>query len=118
MQRYLLLMNTLITANIALAQEGGRIAVVVNNESRAPMENVTVELLRTKDSLLVKTALTDRNGRAEFDRLSFDSYFLRTSAVGYLTNNSAIISLNAGSPSTEIPGIQLEATATKMQAVT
>ena len=35
------------------------------------LENATVELIKAKDSSLVKVAITDKNGIAEFEKISF-----------------------------------------------
>src|SRR6476661_2477014 len=118
MPRILLLMLTMMAAHFSFSQDSGKIAVVVNNDRKAPLENATVELRRSKDSVLVKTALTDVKGRADFDGLPFGNYYLRTSAVGYQPHYSAFISINAASPLAEVPELQMEAASVQMQAVT
>jgi|GEM_PF-3853231 len=55
----------------------GKVSVAILNEQTAALENATVELLRSKDSGLVKSALTDKNGIAEMENVKTGSYFLK-----------------------------------------
>jgi len=69
--------------------EKGRVNIHVLDDQKLPVENATVELLRSKDSLLVKTALTDKNGLAEFDNLVFNTYILKITSLNYATRFTA-----------------------------
>ena len=61
----------------AQASSKGRISITITNEQQGPLENATVELLRSKDSALVKVAITDKSGIAEFENLNAGGYRLR-----------------------------------------
>src|SRR5947207_864528 len=76
-------------------QKGKANLRVLGNQNQ-PLENATVELLRSKDSVLVKTAISDKNGVAEFDGLSFNSYLFRVSHVNHAIafSSSFIIDAN------------------------
>ncbi len=47
-------------SSTAQNNQRGKISLKVFNQQKQPAENATVELLRTKDSFLVKTALSNK----------------------------------------------------------
>ncbi len=57
----------------------GRILAKVN----APAEASTVILLKYRDSSIVSSTVSDKNGRFQFSRLQPDTYLLLVSAVGF-----------------------------------
>lgn len=96
----------------------GKVAVTILDEKKLPIENVTVELLRSKDSALAKTALSDKNGVAEIEDVSPAQYFFRVTAVGFAAAQSETIEVKDGQTTTA-PTINLAAKApNEMQSVT
>ncbi|HCL05879.1 MAG TPA: TonB-dependent receptor, partial [Chitinophagaceae bacterium] len=77
------------------AQRNGKITLTVQNEQQQAIENATVELLRSKDSSLVKAAITDKTGVAYFDNLVSGTYRVRISAVSYSTKYTAPVEITA-----------------------
>ena len=74
MRTPVLLFLSLCTALFLSAQstaEKGKASIRIVNDQKLPVENATVELLRSKDSSLVKTAISDKNGLIEFDNIPF-----------------------------------------------
>ena len=81
----------------------GSVSVTIVNDQQSPLENATVELLKSKDSSLVKVALTDKKGVAEFESIPFGNYLARATMVNYsalysspfeLSGNKSTISLS------------------------
>lgn len=70
-----------------------KIIVPVINEQQSGIPNVTVELLRMKDSLLVKAGITDSLGMAEFQQIPGGAYFLRVSSVAYATAYTPVFNI-------------------------
>jgi hypothetical protein len=87
----------------AQSAERGSISLSIKNESQSAVENATVELLRNKDSSLVKAAITNSNGAADFDNIPFGKYLIRASAINYITKYSS--PFNLSKPVIEIPPI-------------
>ena len=115
MQKILLLI-TLCCFGIAVqAQTAPITRISIKNEEARPVENATVELLLSKDSSLVKTALTDAAGVAELDVRHDGDYLLMVSAVGY-NSFSKLVSINGGSLSAS--EFVLKNKAAEMQTVT
>src|SRR5689334_14465810 len=72
----------------------GNISVRIVNEKDEAIENATIELLRSKDSVLVKTALPNKSGQADFESIPFNTYLVRASAVGFAIKYSQPFSLS------------------------
>ena len=103
----------------AFSQTGkGKATVTVLNEQNAPVEGATVELLRSKDTALVKTAITDRSGAAEVENIPPATYRLRITSVGFAPFLSAAIDVKEGETAS-LPSVHLATkTGDQMQGVT
>ncbi|GAA4342285.1 TonB-dependent receptor domain-containing protein [Flaviaesturariibacter amylovorans] len=103
----------------AVAQApGGNLSVTVTNEAGSALEGATVEIRKSKDSALVKTALTDRSGAASVERLAAGTYLLRVSMTGHAPAWSPLFSVSEGG-NTTVPALRLAAGAAKeLQGVT
>ena len=80
----LLILTNFCTANAQTNDSKiiGKIADIQN----APVKDVTVYLLRSADSSLVKFAVCDKDGKFEFDYLHTDTYLIKVTCIGYLKN--------------------------------
>jgi hypothetical protein len=97
----------------------GKVSVAILNEQTAALENATVELLRSKDSGLVKSALTDKNGIAEMENVKTGSYFLKATMVGYSNTYSPFFDLTAEKPVITITSLaMLQKAGSELQGVT
>ena len=72
------------------------VAVTVVNEQQQPLEAAVVSLLRSSDNTLIKTELTDNNGKVLLRNIPKDSsYYCSISYAGYSTDTTAIFTLQA-----------------------
>lgn len=85
-------------------------------QAEAPLEAVTVSLLRSKDSGLVKTELTNRQGRFEFLNIKNGDFLLHFSATGFKTSYSGILTVENND--VVAPAVRLLPQAKEMAAVT
>lgn len=121
MRKMILVMVSLLAMVTTKAQnsERARIAVNVLNETRQGLEHATVELLSSKDSTLVKAAITGKVGLAELDNILPGTYLLRVTMINYARYLSQPVTLSASQPVVSLPAITLSpATATQMKEVT
>ena len=80
-------------AYTSVAQTNSRIKGEVKDENQRPLQGITVSLLRTKDSSLVKAAITDKSGGYLFEAVKNGSYLLGITAVGYQKSYSQVVHL-------------------------
>lgn len=107
-----------LLAAVAFAQSGkGTVTIPVQNEQQAPLEGATVELLRSQDSALVKTAVTDKAGMALIVNVAPASYFFRVSSVGFATVYSQAFAVKENE-TTKLAALRLVKTDNEMQGVT
>lgn len=104
----------------AAAQENsrGKITATILNNQQQPVENATVELRKAKDSSLVKIAVTDKTGLAEFENIRFGDYLIKTSIVNFKTQYSTVFSLSASQNMVQVPSLSLQPGATELATVT
>ncbi|MDP1844328.1 MAG: TonB-dependent receptor [Sediminibacterium sp.] len=88
---------------------------VISNQK--PIENALVSLLKIKDSSLVKTAITDKNGDYTFSKIAEGSYLISANLVGFKKSYSPVL-LVSGTTGQLIPTIQLEANDKELAEVT
>ncbi len=102
---------------IAQAQRGS-VKVTVRNDQQGAIENATVEIIRAKDSSLVKAAISDKNGLAELENIRFGDYLLKVTMINYGVQYSSHFSLTADQAAITVPGIILVQKSGQLGAVT
>ena len=94
MKKFGLSILALFVFIIGEAQRGS-IKVNIVNDKQAALENATVEVVKAKDSSLVKAGITDKNGLAELDNIRFGDYLLRVTMINYEVQYSSFFSISA-----------------------
>lgn len=108
----------LVVDGYTQVQRVGKITLTVQTAQSTSLENATVELLRARDSGLVKAAIADKTGLVLFDQLLPGEYRLRVSAVGFTTLMTAPIVLTAQQPEKLAGPVQLSSVASSVSEVT
>ncbi|MCW3107975.1 MAG: hypothetical protein JWQ09_2481 [Segetibacter sp.] len=118
MIKQLLFCLFILLASAAFAQPAKtKVSITVLNETKAPLEGATAELLRAKDSTIVKTAITDNTGLAEFEKVAPGKFLVKVTAVNYATYLLQLFEV--GSEPVIIPSVNLTAkTGKELQEVT
>lgn len=103
----------------SIAQSSSKsLSISIFAEGKTPVENATVELLRAKDSALLKTALSDKAGVAGWDAVAAGTYLVRVTAVNFDPYFSAPFTTDGVSPF-NLPAARLQVQkAAQMQGVT
>jgi hypothetical protein len=102
-------------ASFAHAQSAARIFGTVKDGDGKAINSVTVSLLRSKDSSLVKLAVSDKAGTYEFANIKPGKYFISATSVGYAKSFSSFFDVNE--IAVEVPGISLSQKATGLAEV-
>jgi hypothetical protein len=90
-----------------LAQQVASMQQKVLDERNQGIADVTIELVRSKDSSFVMARLTDTAGKALFTNLIPGAYFIRMSKVGFLAQTSKTIELPVDN-NLQLPDVQLQ----------
>jgi hypothetical protein len=90
MKRTLVFIAGILVSSIFLsaqpATEQGEhavIGIVRDRSSKLPIEFATIQLLKTGDSAIIKTTVSDRKGRFSLEKIADGSYIVRYSFIGY-----------------------------------
>ena len=120
MRSALLFIPAILFSILATAQSTGRgkIKITITNEKAIALENATVELIKAKDSSLVKVAITDKDGVAEFEKISFGSYLLKATMVNYGPQYSSVAELSESNADINVPSLSLQPQSTQLGGVT
>jgi len=119
MRRILLFAMMLAVCLSSFAQTSGfGINGVVVGKDGNLLEGVTVTLMRSADSSVVKISITDKEGRYDLDKLAADKYFMGISAIGHESYNTAVIEISESNPVVSVPTINLAVQSASMGAVT
>src|SRR6476659_4285989 len=108
-----------ILSGILTAQaQRGSVKVTVVNDQQAALENATVEVVKAKDSSLVKAGITDKNGMSELENIRMGDYLLKVTMINFGTQYSSPFSFSADQLSVTLPKIVLVPRAGQLGAVT
>jgi iron complex outermembrane recepter protein len=121
MRKLILVMVSLLMVITTMAQSSqrGKITIKILNEAQQGLENATVELLKSKDSTLVKAAITGKEGLAELDNIPTGAYLLRITMINYVKLFTQPLTLTSEKPEINLPAVSLTpATAAQMKEVT
>jgi iron complex outermembrane recepter protein len=91
MKKLCILFVAIIGAVSLFAQ--GKISGRILDESGKPMEFVNVLLLKAKDSTLAKGAITDMDGKYDFENIKYDTYLVSAQQVGFKKSISTPLSI-------------------------
>ena len=114
---------TVITVSLltlsAVAQTGkGKVGITIVNDQNVTLENATAEIIRAYDSALVKVALTNQNGFAEFENIPFGEYRIRITMVNYARVFSQNFTLSSENSNVTLPNQVLTVQSKQLQGVT
>jgi iron complex outermembrane receptor protein len=86
----------------------GSVSAKIQNEADQPVENATVSIVRAKDSVLVKAAITDKSGNANFENIKFGEYRLKVNLLNYAVKYSDKFLLNSENNKITVATIALQ----------
>ncbi|MFT3846117.1 MAG: TonB-dependent receptor [Lacibacter sp.] len=113
----LIIFLLLSVAVVAQPAKQGKITCKISNSEQQPISNITAELIRSTDSSLVKTAISDQSGFIEFEQVPFGSYLIRTSSVGYQHYISSPVIINEQQLEVTANGIILSPVSVQLKTI-
>jgi hypothetical protein len=104
-----------IALTFGFAQTGQKISGKITGADGKGLDGATVYLLRSTDSVLVKTALADADGNYVLTNLKAGSYKLNVNMIGFTKYKSAPVILTTADIT--LPAIALQQTGTTLKEV-
>jgi outer membrane receptor protein involved in Fe transport len=119
MKKNLSLMATamLMLVSSSFAQSGAGISGTVKDNANKPIQSVTVSLLNSVDSSLVKTDVTDNKGNFDINSSKEGRFLLSYSMVGFDQQYSEVFEKKVGQP-VVIKAVSLQTASNKLKEVT
>src|SRR5687768_10256179 len=119
MRKSFIFLTCVLLSTLVFAQDkNGKISGIITDESQKPLQSASVSLLRAKDSALVKIAVTDKEGRYEFDKLVEGKYLLSVTSIGFQKRVGQSLEITAVNSTLKAETIKLTAEPKSMQEVT
>ena len=118
MKGFTLLLVTFFLSAYVFSQSSGKIKGIVQLTDGKAINSATVELLKVKDSSLVKATVTANDGRYEFENIKAGNYFIHVSHVGFKAYFSKEYSVSFDAPALNLdPVIISELSAGELKEV-
>ena len=118
MKKLLIVFITLVFAIKGIAQttETSVSGSTVDTKN-VPVQSATISLMKSKDSSIIKIAVSDKAGKFSFTGISFGSYFITTSAVSFAKTNSPGFIISENNTTVRIGTFILQELAKNLSAV-
>ena len=115
---FTLLACAILTLNFAWAQQtSSKVSGQLKDNNDKAIEYATIALFKAKDSVLVKSTLSEPDGKFSFDQPGYGTYQIRISAMGYSNYRTAIFELNANTNTVDLGAIKLVAVPNMLKEV-
>ena len=83
----------------------------------APVESATISLMKSKDSSIIKIAVSDKEGKFSFTGIPFGSYFITISAVSFAKTNSPVFMISENNTTVRLGALILKEIPKNLSAV-
>ncbi len=115
------LIATLALAGISIcsyAQNGGKITgMIKDGGNQKVIDAASISLLKSQDSSLVKTSLTDKDGSFSFESLKEGKYLVMATSIGHSKVYSSLLEISATSLEAHTGVLQLVANTKELSGV-
>lgn len=89
-----LLFTIVFMISAQLAWAAGGISGKIVNEKNDPLEGVTTYLINSANDIILKTAITQKNGQYAFENVVAGSYYVEAKMIGYSVSRSTVVTFN------------------------
>lgn len=120
MKKFFTLCVLLLTCIVAIQAQSkqGKISGKVVDGTSSPLGSVTISLLRSADSVLVKTAISGKDGKYDFAGIGEGSYILLFSSAGFENKYSGPVNISAGAATVNAEPATLQPSVKSLGGVT
>lgn len=103
---------------VLCSAQHAQVSTNVLSYTKTPVENATVELLKAADSVLVKTAITDKDGLVMFEKVPWGNFILKATALNMKEQYSGAFELTVAQQQVTLPAIIMQAAAKELAGIT
>lgn len=107
MRQLLNLLTAISISIVSLAQTTAKVTGTIKVSNQQIIDAATISLFNSKDSTLVKTTVTDRDGNFLFENIQEGHYIVSAGSIGYKTAYSRSFILSDTHPSVSLGVLQL-----------
>jgi iron complex outermembrane receptor protein len=104
--------------SLSAQNRNGKISGTVLDAANKPLPAATVSLLSAPDNKLVKTAISDKDGKYEFINIADGQYLVQVTATGLQKNVSKPITVDATNSTISAEALTMQPASKDLQAVT
>ena len=83
----------------------------------APVESATISLMKSKDSSIIKIAVSNKAGKFSFTGITYGNYFITVSSVNFNTVNSSVFPISENSTAALLDASILQPVTKNLSAV-
>lgn len=112
------LITTALFLSLAGFTQTGSISGIVQDNSKKAMVGASASLLKATDSTVIKTSLTDKDGKYMFNSVAFGKYMVAVTVSGYKKSVSGEINVIKDTPEQALDVVNLTEDAKNLQAIT
>ncbi len=102
---------------VLCSAQHAQVSTNVLSYTKTPVENATVELLKAADSVLVKTAITDKDGLVMFEKVPWGNFILKATAPNMKEQYSGAFELTVAQQQVTLPAIIMQAAAKELAGI-
>lgn len=113
-----ILLGLILCTGLVVTAQRGKVTVSISNDQNAAIESATVELVRAKDSALVKAGISDKAGLVELENIRPGEYRVRVTMVNFNTQYSSPFSVTNEQTDVSLPKIILQPRSAQLGGVT
>ncbi len=108
MKQFFSLLAAMSIAICSHAQTGTKVSgSIKDGGNQKVIDAASVTLLKTKDSAIVKVAVTDKDGNFSFENLKEGSYLVLATSIGHSKTYSSPFTISAANPTANVGVLQL-----------
>jgi len=118
MKKLLLVFIIFIVAIKSMAQTNETtVSGSISDTKNTPIKSATISLMKSKDSSIIKIAVSDNEGKFSFTGIAYGNYFITVSSVNFNTVNSGIFSISENNTVALLDALILQPVAKNIAAV-
>jgi iron complex outermembrane recepter protein len=118
MKKLLIVFITFVLAIKSMAQTNEtNVSGSALDTKNVPVESATISLMKSKDSSIIKIAVSDKAGKFSFTGIPFGSYFITISAVSFAKTNSPVFMVSENNTTVRLGALILQELPKNLAAV-